>query len=200
METDSNLLNAARTMNKDALVQIFDLYTSPLYNYALHLCGDPFMADQIVGDVFARLLDQLSQGKGPKSNLRAYLFQATYHLVVDEARHSQRRVPLDVISSLRDDSHFTSRSMEDNILLETVLHAIQNDLSDDQRHVMVLRFLEEFSLLETAAILGKGVDHVKVIQTRAISKLRRLLNDQEVLKNVSYPRMQMEKLSKVVRV
>ena len=71
METDNTLLNAARMVNEDALIEIFDLYSSALFSYALRLCGDSVMADHIVGDVFAKLLDQLAAGNGPTSNLRS---------------------------------------------------------------------------------------------------------------------------------
>jgi len=47
METDRELLNAARQMNKDALVKVFDLYSSALYKYAVRICGDRVMADHI---------------------------------------------------------------------------------------------------------------------------------------------------------
>ena len=53
--------------------------------------------------------------------------------------------------------------------------AIRNDLTEDQRHVIVLRFLEGFSLRETADIIGKQVYNVKVIQNRGIVKLRKAL-------------------------
>ena len=95
METDLELLDATSRMNKEALVEIFDLYATPLYRYALRLCGDPLVADHIVGDVFAKLLDHLSVGQAPKSNLRSYLFEATYNLIIDEARYVHRRTPLE---------------------------------------------------------------------------------------------------------
>ena len=57
METDRELLHAARRMDEAALVKIFDQYSSPLYRYALRLCSGPLKADQIVGDVFAKLLE-----------------------------------------------------------------------------------------------------------------------------------------------
>ena len=75
MDTDHALLNAARMMDKSALVRIFELYSRALYKYALRLCGDPMLADQIVGDVFAKLLDQLSSGNGPTAHLRSYLYE-----------------------------------------------------------------------------------------------------------------------------
>src|SRR5919106_1126065 len=91
METELSLLDAAKRMDKEALVKIFDLYATSLYRYALRLCGDVLMADHIVGDVFAKLLDHLASGNGPRSNLRSYLYQTAYHIIVDEARSSQRR-------------------------------------------------------------------------------------------------------------
>ena len=61
------------------------------------------------------------------------------------------------------------------MLLDTLVMAIRNDLTEDQRHVIVLRFLEGFSLRETADIIGKQVYNVKVIQNRGIAKLRKVL-------------------------
>lgn len=189
METDLLLLAAAKKMDKEALVKIFDLYASPLYNYALRLCGDPLLADQIVGDVFARLLEQLAASKGPTSNLRSYLYETAYHMFVDEQRSSRRKAPLEALASLRQDVHSGSLRLEDRIMFELVLETIQRDLTDDQRHVIILRFLEGCSLLETAAILGKEVNHIKVIQTRAIAKLRHAFESKEMRAVLSLPRV-----------
>jgi RNA polymerase sigma-70 factor, ECF subfamily len=175
------LLESARQMNREALVEIFDLYSHALYNYAFRLCNDSLMADYIVGDVFAKLLEQLSIGKGPSTNLRSYLYEMTFHLVVDESRYSQRGAPLDTVEFLHHERYSTLISLENRMLFETVLRAIRNDLTEDQRHVVILRFLEGFSLQETAAIIGKEVSNVKVIQNRAIAALRKAL-DHKVVK------------------
>src|SRR5436190_1632041 len=180
METDLELLNAARMMNKDALVKIFDLYSSALYKYALRVCGDPGMADTLVGDVFAKLLDQLSAGKGPTANLRSYLYETTYHWILDEARYARRRVPLEVTDWLRQDANSDSQRVEDKLLFQQVQYALQNELTEDQRHVIILRFLEAFSIRETARILSKKEDHVKVIQSRAIAKLRKAVENTNI--------------------
>lgn len=175
MEADTTLLSAARNMNPDALIKIFDLYSSVLYNYALRLCNDPLEADQVVGDVFAKLLEQLSAGNGPSTNLRSYLYETTYHLVVDKSRYSRREAPLEVIEFLRSDGSSATTRLEDQMLFETVILAIKNQLTEDQRHVIILRFLEGFSLRETAEIIGKEVYNVKVIQNRGVAKLRKAL-------------------------
>ena len=162
-------------MDREALIEIFDLYSSALYNYALRLCSDPLRADNIVGDVFAKLLEQWSAGNGPSSNLRAYLYETTYHLIIDEARYSHREAPLEVVDFLRNDGQSTLVSLENRMLFDAVIVAIKKDLTEDQRHVIILRFLEGFSLRETADIIGKEVYNVKVIQNRGVAKLRKAL-------------------------
>jgi RNA polymerase sigma-70 factor, ECF subfamily len=177
METEIELLNLARKLDQNALIKIFDLYSVSLYSYALRLCQDPITADQIVGTVFAKLLDQLSFGNGPRTNLRSYLYEIAYHQVVDEARTSYRKASLEEVKWLGSDPNVSHESVEDQVLVKQILHAIQNDLTDEQRHVILLRFLEGFSLRETAAILSKKVGNVKVIQNRAVSALRKALAD-----------------------
>lgn len=173
MENDSDLLNSARNWSKDALEKIFELYASALYNYALRLGHDPIMADHIVGDVFAKLLEQMASGKGPTTNLRSYLYQSTYHMIIDHGRSSRRNAPLEVADA-GDTSMYSKRArQEDQAMFDMILRVMRNDLTEDQRHVIVLRFLEDFSLNETAAILGKEVSNIKVIQGRALEKLRK---------------------------
>jgi RNA polymerase sigma-70 factor (ECF subfamily) len=198
METELLLLNSAKKMNKDALVRIFDLYASPLYNYALRLCGDRLLADHIVGEAFAKLLDQFASGKGPTSTLRSHLYETAYHIIVDEARSSRRRATLEALTSLRPDVGSGLLSPEEQIMFERVRDAIQHGLTDNQWHVIMLRFLEEFSLHETAAILGKKVGHVRVIQSRAIARLRKVFESNEIRVAVLLPRIR--ELSKTLGI
>ena len=188
MENDRTLLDAARMMDKDALVKIFDWYSAALYRYALRLCNDPVMADHVVGDVFAKLLDQLASGNGPQDNLRSYLYETTYHRIIDEARYAHRRVSLEVTDWLRQDVNVALLSLEDQLLFKQILDAIPHVLTEDQRHVIILRFLEGFSIRETAEILGKRGDLVRVIQNRAITALRRYFEYQRIQNPVSFPR------------
>jgi len=175
LETDDSLLGAARNMDQKALVDIFDLYSSALYNYALRLCNDPSKADNIVGDVFAKFLDKLATGKGPDTNLRSYLYQMTYHMIIDDARLSRRQAPLEVVEPVQNRATTIHANLENKELLDALLMAIRNDLTEDQRHVIILRFQEGFSLRETAEIIGKKVQNIKVIQNRGVAKLHKIL-------------------------
>jgi len=174
-ESDLTLLEGARQMDREALVRIFDMYSPAIYNYAFRLCSDALMADYIVGDVFAKLLEHLSAGRGPSSNLRSYLYEMAYHLVVDEARYSNRTTMIEKVDLMPQDEYSSNISVEDQVLFKTIMRAIRTHLTVDQRHVIVLRFLEGFSVHETAAIIGKEESNIKVIQNRAIAALRKAL-------------------------
>ena len=173
-------LHSARQLDEETLVRIFDRYAPALYRYAVRLGSNPSLADQIVGDVFANLLERFATGNGPTSNLRSYLYQSTYHCLVDETRYAKRRAPLESIDWQPYPPETRSRFLEDKLLFEQVTYAVQHELTSDQRHVIVLRFLEEFSLRETALILGKQVGNVKVIQNRALTRLRTSLEKHNV--------------------
>ena len=156
-------------------MSIFDRYSRPLYNYALSLGNDPLTADQIVGDAFAKFLEQLAARKGPDSNLRSYLFQITYHLMIDQIRASHHETALEDATSVQSSEQTVPAGLENRILLRSLLRAICHDLTRDQRHVVVLRFFEGFSISETADIMGKTVDNIKIIQNRGIARLRKVL-------------------------
>jgi RNA polymerase sigma-70 factor (ECF subfamily) len=177
MKDKPSLLKAAKKLDQATLAEIFDTYAPAIYRYSLRLCHDPIEADNIVGDVFAQLLEKFAVGQGPLTNLRSYIYQIAYHLIVDRARHNHRFTTLDAVTNSRAKEVTPSiqSEAEDRILMETLLSSLHNELSEIQRHVIIFRFLEGFSLRETAAITGRNVNNVKVIQNRGIAKLRKCL-------------------------
>jgi RNA polymerase sigma-70 factor (ECF subfamily) len=198
METDRTLLDAARKMDKEALIRIFDLYSPALFKYSLRLCGDPITADHIVGDVFVKLLEQFSAGKGPASNLHSYLYETAYHQLVDDVRAARHTISLEAAIPPRHTISASYPELGDQILLRRVAYVIQNELTKDQRHVIILRFLEGCSVRETAVMLGKSSNHVKVIQNRALAALRKALAYMVMSQDV-IP-LKMRKLSKALGV
>jgi RNA polymerase sigma-70 factor (ECF subfamily) len=171
------LLKAAQKLDEEALTAIFDQFAPAIYKYTLRLCHDPIVADNIVGDVFAQLLEQFAAGKGPRTNLRSYLYQTAYHLVVDRSRDNQHNAPLEIAVGTYEKGQFqpTQSQIEERVMMEALISAMNTELTEDQRHVIILRFLEDFSLKETAEIIGKEVNNIKVIQNRGIAKLRKVL-------------------------
>ena len=176
MQDETAVIAAAESLDQEALATIFDEYAPALYKYQLRLGVGPQEADQIVGDVFVRLLEKIAEGKGPRTNLRSYLFQIAYHLVVDQARERQRTAPLDVYETMHNDNESVHSQTEDKMLLDKLSIIMERELTEDQRDVIVLRFQEDFSIKETAEIVGKNVNAVKALQNRAVNKLRQAMS------------------------
>jgi len=172
MKDESALLNAVVSLDQDALASVFDEYAPAIFKYLLRLGIGSQEADQITGDVFVRLLEKIKEGKGPQKNLRSYLFQTAYHLVVDQSRERQRITTLDMADTVVQDSQPVSAMAEDKLLLEKLAKIMERELTEEQTNVIVLRFQEDFSLKETAEIVGKNINAVKALQNRGINKLR----------------------------
>jgi len=132
-------------------------------------------ADQIVGDVFAHLLDKLAEEKSPCKNLRSYLFQIADHLVIDHARDRIHTAPLEVGVSVNEEMEPVQSMVEEKLILEKHSIAMERNLTEEQRNLIVLRFQEDFCPTETAEIVGIKVNAVKALQNRGINTLRQAM-------------------------
>ncbi len=65
--------------------------------------------------------------------------------------------------------------VEQRELIRAVFHFMQHRLTDEQRKVLILRFVEGFSLKETAHLTGKTENALSVVQNRALGKIRKAL-------------------------
>src|SRR5215211_762179 len=174
------LIKAARNLDKTALTTIFDLYSPALYKFISRLIHDPILSDQIVADVFVKLVEELGAGRGPRTNIRPYLYQIAYRLIVERFRdmHPHSSLEVAIRAYQKDRSAPPQPQVDDRVMMEALLSTMNTDLSEDQRIVIILRFLEDFSLKETAEIIGKDVNNVKVIQNRGIAKLKKSMGMQ----------------------
>ena len=171
------LLKAARNLDPEALTAIFDMFSPALYKFVSRFVHDPSRADLIVADVFAQLVEEFATGNGPRGNLRCHLYQAAYQLMVLQLGEARSSSSLQVAISSRqaDRPELTPSPGEEQIQGQVLLSTMNTELSEDQRLVIILRFLEDFSLKETADILGKSISNIKVIQSRGLVRLRKAL-------------------------
>jgi RNA polymerase sigma-70 factor (ECF subfamily) len=175
----SALIKAARNLDKTALTTIFDLYSPALYKFISRLIHDPVLSDQIVANVFEFLVAELGAGRGPRASIRPYLYQTAYRLVVERFRDIHPHASLEVaIRAHQEDKSIAEHRSDDRVMMAALLSTMNTELSEDQRIVIILRFLEDFSLKETAEIIGKDVNNVKVIQNRGIAKLKKAMGMQ----------------------
>ncbi|MEJ2597693.1 MAG: sigma-70 family RNA polymerase sigma factor [Anaerolineales bacterium] len=173
-------LKRARNLDADALAQIHDQYYPVIYRYVRYRLDNEQVCEDITSEVFLRLLDALHQKRGPNQSLRGWLFGTASNLVNDHLRRYYAR-PVEELKEYSEnmqyaDPHSPEQFMDDSFQRQEVKRALQQ-LTNEQQHVLALRFAEQRSLDETAKIIGKSVSAIKALQFRALASLRRRLGE-----------------------
>jgi RNA polymerase sigma-70 factor (ECF subfamily) len=175
MASDKALLTRAQQLEEAALAEIYDRFSGPLYAYAYRQLGSQQLAEDFVAETFERFLKALQGGGGPDDHLQAYLYRITHNLITDHYRRDpppplaleEDRVP--------QEKNQPARVVEQREQADRIRRALHL-LTDEQRQVVVLRFLEGWSTREVARTLGKSRGAVRAQQHRALASLERILS------------------------
>ena len=172
------MLERAREFDQDALTWVYQTYHDAIYRYIYHHIGSAQTAEDLAADVFRRFLQAIRKGGGPTRQLSAWLYRVAHNLFVDELRRRQHRDhdPLDSPQSraLKDLSA-SPAELVDLSLAQGHMREALFELTDDQRDVIVLKFIEGMSNTQVAEITGKTIGAVKSLQHRGLTTLRDLL-------------------------
>lgn len=176
LETD--LIQRARQYDRQALAQIYDLYSPGLYRYAMRLLGDQNLAEDCVSETFSRFLGALQRGKGPRDHLQAYLYRIAHNWITDQYRRQPPAEELDetLPNPGEDPETGAARLMRQARLRESIRR-----LTPDQQQVIALKFLEGWENEEIANALGKPLGAVKSLQHRALESLKHLLLNEDLV-------------------
>lgn len=177
MISENHLLELVIRFDEQALIEVYDRYSSEIYRYAVRLLADQDLAEECVAETFSRFLHALKHGNGPRHNLRAYLFRIAHNWITDYFR---RQPPSSVMiyPELISDSEIDLQdSLIQNLEEEQIRVALQL-LTPDQRQVVILKYIEGWRNKEVAQAMDKPVGAIKSLHHRALNSLRRILIDE----------------------
>jgi RNA polymerase sigma factor (sigma-70 family) len=119
----------------------------------------------------------------------AYVRQVLVNLCRDRVRWLRRRPPESALAEATEPPATAGAvdSVAEQVGQRRSLIQALTDLPTAQRHVVVLRFLEDLSVAETAELLGISEGTVKSYTSRALSSLRVILNDMAVADGCAAP-------------
>lgn len=174
MQDEAALLARARQLETDALSQIHDSYYGPIFRYIAFRVSDRDTAEDLTSEVFTRFLSALRQRNPPSTTLRGWLYGVAAHVVSDHLRKRYRapHVELDEAMASRDAG--PAEIAEAALVREDLRQAVAT-LTEEQQHVIALRFSHELPIQEVARTIGKTEGAVKQLQARAIAALARRL-------------------------
>lgn len=139
------------------------------------LTGDWALAEDLVQESLAAVASRWSaviRAGDPD----AYVRRIMYHRSIDAWRR-RRNVKEFSLDTLPEAGHLAPGDAEDGVLRRLVLRDALGRLTPRQRAVLVLRFYEDCTEVETAHLLGCSVNTVKSQSRHALSRLRQLAPD-----------------------
>jgi RNA polymerase sigma-70 factor (ECF subfamily) len=168
---------ASMDYDKEALVEIYERYNSEIFRYGYRMLDDPDLAEDCVADTFHRFLIAVRSGTSIE-NIRAYLYRIAHNWITD---HYRRRPPLTLpldenLHSAQEGnpSHLVGQELDRQRVRSALLR-----LPAEQRQVIELRFMENWSHIEVADALGKTVEATRALQYRAVEALRQILAEEQ---------------------
>jgi RNA polymerase sigma-70 factor (ECF subfamily) len=172
VNTEDSLLARIQRHDQQALAEVYDRYFDQIYRYLSYRLGEPEVAADLTGEVFLALVDALKANKPPRVSLSGWLYSVARNLTADYIKEKYRTVPLD------DDLAADDTSLTDQAYLAHIAPLLKEallQLTEEQQHVVALRFGQGLSLAETADLLDKSVGSVKALQHRALASLARFM-------------------------
>jgi RNA polymerase sigma-70 factor (ECF subfamily) len=146
-----------------------------LRRFAVSLCGNASLADDLVQDCIERALNRGTELR-EANRLGPWLRRIVHNLFLDEMRRRTRRGVTEDMDDFANDLAFSVPAADGNAA--DVLKAAGR-LSEDQRHILVLAGVESLSYREIAEELEIPMGTVMSRLARARSALRALLEPAE---------------------
>jgi len=146
-----------------------------LRRYARSLLRGPQDADDLVHDTLVRALDNF-HAAGRAANFRAWLFAIMHNLFVSQLRRAKVRHTETLAENPGAEAGWRPAEQENGTALREILQAFK-DLSDEQRQVLLLVCVEDFSYAEVAAVLRVPIGTVMSRLSRGRERLRQLVQE-----------------------
>jgi RNA polymerase sigma-70 factor (ECF subfamily) len=173
-DAGDELVAAAKRGDAGALEALYEAYAGRVSGYVRGL-GVPDPEDT-VSEVFVSVVRDLKRFEGNEADFRRWLFTVAHRRAVDAHRQRTRRRedPTDP-AALPDIRSRGDAIDEATARLAADATGLLDQLTEDQREVILLRIVADLSVADAAEILGKQPGAIKTLQRRALASLRRLL-------------------------
>ena len=167
---------AAESTAQPDLTALVRDHSSLLYRVALSILRNPAEAEDVVQDVFVRVLERRNQ-LAEITDLRPWLVRIAWNLALDRRRRIRPEQMDEVFAAgLVSASLPADQALAEARRMRQVLAAIER-LPAKERQALLLSTLDELSTAEVAAILGRSESSVRSLLFRARTHLRERLNE-----------------------
>ena len=179
LEVNTDLIRKATEGDEAVMSALYERYRESVFRYLYYRVGDRHAAEDLTSEVFERMLRFIGNFNPPSSSFQAWLFQIARNLAIDHSRRMKVRNHLPLEENVIDTKYDVDKTVERRLNSEMLAKALRK-LTEEQRDVIIMRFVSGMPIAETARTLHKSEDAVKGLQRRALITLRDILSELEV--------------------
>lgn len=175
---EQQLLTRAKAGDGEAFGQLYDLTFDDVRRYLGYQVSDQHLVDDLTADTYLKALRSVRhlEYRGP-GTVRAWLVRIARNLLADHWKNPRRcQIPAGLPADWWRTPTAPAADVQAVTGVETarVLAAVRQ-LPAEQRECVVLRFLLDLPISDTAAAMGRSVTAIKALQWRAVRALGRQL-------------------------
>ncbi len=158
--------------DREAFGALYDRHVVRVYRHLYFMVGNAAEAEDLTAQTFLQAWEAIGRYEIRGAPFSSWLLRIAHNLGVSylRSRKDNAQLPETLIDhgSQRNPEEVLQRHVDGERVRQAILR-----LRDEQRQVIMLRFVEDLDYREVAEIVGKSVAAVRVIQHRALNALRR---------------------------
>jgi len=168
--TDNALMLKVKSGDLDKMALLFQRYHRPLYGFLFHMTGQKEASEDMVQNVFYRMLRSRHTFTG-LGEFRTWMYHLARNVLKDHLKRAGRYRPMPEWEDRIAGDDLVEEQLERKQELEMLQLKIES-LSPESREVLVLSRYQDLKYAEIAGVLDISVAAVKVRIHRAIRQLR----------------------------
>ncbi|MBI2600195.1 sigma-70 family RNA polymerase sigma factor [Candidatus Daviesbacteria bacterium] len=171
----NSLVMQAKAGDAQSFGQIYDLFVDKVYKFNYFRVGSKEEAEDLTEQVFLKAFENLSTFQYQGAPFEAWLFRIARNNLIDYYRAHKFAIPLEEAGQLEDEQKSPEEIVSDNYTKQLVLESIRQP-PDSYREIIILKYIEDRDNKEISIMLNKPEDHIRVLQSRALKALRKVVH------------------------
>ena len=178
LQYEARIIEQAVQGDKQAFGQLYEIYADRIFRYLSFRTGSTVVAEDLLCEVFLKAWDALPRfgSTNRDHHFNAWLYKIAHNALIDHRRTSRNEVSLEQFGDIASGADKPEQIVESNEESEKLIKLLK-DLDETSRNILINRFIGGLSHRESADMLGLSENHVRVLQFRAIKKMRELMGD-----------------------
>jgi len=173
------LVARAQEGDREALEELYLLHFDRIYSYLHMSVGNRHDAEDLTTQTFLKMLESIKRFRWQSAPFSAWLFRIAHNLAMDHFRASRRWQPEEEVPEPPGQAEPSAElAAFQSIGRQSMLELIE-DLSQDQKQVLTLKFVFNLPNGEVATILGKTEGAIKSLQHRALVSLQKHISNRD---------------------